>query len=27
VMLFGALCGQSQHAHKGGAAVVHLNRA
>lgn len=30
VMLFGALCGQWQHAHKlapGGAAVVHINRA
>lgn len=31
VMLFGALCGQWQHAHKlapmNGAAVVHLNRA
>lgn len=31
VMLFGALCGQSQHAHKlaagNGAAVLHINRA
>jgi len=30
VMLFGAMCGQSQHSHKGaapGSAVVHINRA